>query len=290
MSSYCPQCGNLVVPGAQHCTQCGATLSADVPTTVQPAVPPAVVPPGMMAGPPTAPPGAPPPGSFPTPGAPGGEPPKPGPNIALIVAVAVLATLVVVGLVALLLTRSGGDDDPVTTLPPETLTTPSTSTTTSTTTTSTSTTTSTTSTTSTTTTTAPPPVTPVPTGDVLDQPAGLLCRDLESRGFSYSAAVDYWRFHGQPERMDADRNGIPCETVFPRSDVIAYWGATPQDEFNSLPAGLMCADLADRGFSYADAVAYWFATGAPDRMDADLNGIPCETVYSGDEIDFYWFG
>lgn len=282
MSNYCPQCGNLVVAGSQHCTQCGTPLTAaGAPTAVQ-----AVVPPGAVPGPPAVPPGPPPPGAYPVPGAPGGEPPKPGTNTALIVAVAVLATLLVVGIVAVVLTR-GGDSDQVTasssTVAPTSA--PS-STTTSTSTTSTSTT---TTSTSTTTTTAPPP-TSAPTGDVLAQPAGLLCRDLQGRGFSYSAAVDYWRFHGQPNRMDADRNGIPCETVFPRGDVIAYWGAIPEDEYNSTPAGLKCADLEARGFSYAEAVAYWFATGAPDLMDADLNGIPCETVYSGDEIDFYWFG
>ena len=213
MSNFCPQCGNLVVAGAQHCTQCGTPLtSAGAPTTVQSAVPP-----GVAAGPPGGPPGPPPPGAYPVPGAPGGEPPKPGTNIALIVAVAVLATLLVVGIAAVLLTR-GGDSDEATastsTLAP---TSTSSSTSTSTTSTSTSTT-----TTSTTTTTAPP-ATSAPLGDVLDQPAGLLCRDLESRGFSYSASVDYWRFHGQPNRMDADRNGIPCETVYPASEVQDYW-------------------------------------------------------------------
>jgi hypothetical protein len=50
-------------------------------------------------------------------------------------------------------------------------------------------------------------------GDVRRQPAGLFCRNLLSRGFSYVAAIDYWRMHGQPNQMDADRNGIPCETV-----------------------------------------------------------------------------
>jgi hypothetical protein len=156
-------------------------------------------------------------------------------------------------------------------------------------------------TTTTSTTTAPPttaaPVTgstlPPPTtalGDVRALADGLFCRDLRAQGYSYSAAVDYWRVHGQPNRMDEDRNGIPCETVYPRGDVIAYWGATPDAEYNSVPAGLKCADLAARGFSYPEAVAYWFATGAPDLMDADLNGIPCETIYSQAEVDAYWFG
>lgn len=145
-------------------------------------------------------------------------------------------------------------------------------------------------------TTAAPATTPVTTpsgpGDVRDEPAGQFCRDLDAKGYSYSAAVDYWLIHGQPNQMDADRNGIPCETVFTRSDVVAYWGTYTWVEPLpvGLPGGLLCKDLAARGIGYPDAVAYWFAEGAPDRMDADLNGIPCETVYSGDDVIDYWGG
>lgn len=70
-------------------------------------------------------------------------------------------------------------------------------------------------TTASTTTTAAPISTTL--GDVRNQPPGLFCRDLRAKGFSYSAAVDYWRNNGQPDQMDADRNGIPCETVYPNA-------------------------------------------------------------------------
>ncbi len=46
-------------------------------------------------------------------------------------------------------------------------------------------------------------------------PSGLFCRDLAADGYSYAAAIEYWRVEGMPDRMDADRNGIPCETVHP---------------------------------------------------------------------------
>jgi hypothetical protein len=46
------------------------------------------------------------------------------------------------------------------------------------------------------------------------------------------------------------------------------------------PGGLLCADLADLGYSAKEAVDYWFYWGGPDLMDADLNGTPCESVYS----------
>ena len=90
--------------------------------------------------------------------------------------------------------------------------------------------------------------------------------------------------------MDADRNGIPCETVYPRSAVSAYWGSTDVPEYSGVPAGLLCRDLKARGFSYAEAAGYWFATGSPDNMDADRNGIPCETVYPASEVEDYWIG
>jgi hypothetical protein len=127
-------------------------------------------------------------------------------------------------------------------------------------------------------------------GDVRDLPAGLFCRDLDARGYSYSAAVDYWRVHGQPDQMDEDLNGIPCETVYPASSVTAYWGdelPAPQG-IESLPGDLFCRDLNAQGFGYSEAVDYWFLHGAPDRMDEDLNGIPCETVYPPADVRAYW--
>ena len=54
--------------------------------------------------------------------------------------------------------------------------------------------------------------------------AGLFCRDLAGLGYDYSAAVAYWTREGRPDRMDADRNGIPCETVYDSAMVVAFWG------------------------------------------------------------------
>jgi hypothetical protein len=47
---------------------------------------------------------------------------------------------------------------------------------------------------------------------------------LAADGYSYEEAVQYWLVDGSPNRMDADRNGIPCETVYDRGAVLAYWG------------------------------------------------------------------
>jgi len=197
----------------------------------------------------------------------------------LAIVMVTLGVVVVVGAVvagAFLLGRSSGDDGAAST------TTASTSTTAT--------------TVPTTETTAPPATAPTTTalGDVRTQPAGLFCRDLRAKGFSYTAAVDYWRIQGQPDQLDADKDGIPCETVYPTADVLAYWGTlgvTPTlrpTTVYDLPPGLLCKDLRDRGFDVYDAIAYYLNWGEPPNMDADGNGVPCETVYS-DAWDV-WFG
>lgn len=74
-----------------------------------------------------------------------------------------------------------------------------------------------------TTTAAPTTTTSLP--PVAGLEAGLFCRDLHAGGHDYESAVMYWAREGNPDRMDADRNGIPCETVYPAADVLAFWGS-----------------------------------------------------------------
>ncbi len=113
---------------------------------------------------------------------------------------------------------------------------------------------------------------------------GLFCRDLAGMGYGFAAAAAYWLAEGAPDRMDADRDGIPCETVFPEDYEDFLGVAIGEGE------GKLCADLgfSDDGEGYLRAVAYWMLEGAPDRMDADQNGIPCETVFSAGAIDEFF--
>ena len=75
------------------------------------------------------------------------------------------------------------------------------------------------------------------------------------------------------------------------------------DIYDRTPTGLFCRDLDDDGaggfFStccgtprgnYFRAVLYWFMEGMPDRMDADRNGVPCETLFPADVVDAIWRG
>ena len=114
--------------------------------------------------------------------------------------------------------------------------------------------------------------------------SGLFCRDIAGMGFGFSEAVAYWMAEGAPDRMDADGNGIPCETVFPEDFESFLNAAIGEGE------GKLCRDLGfpDDGSGFQRAVAYWLIEGAPDRMDADRNGIPCETVFSASAIDEFF--
>lgn len=117
---------------------------------------------------------------------------------------------------------------------------------------------------------------------------GLLCRDLQDRGYSYSAAVTYWQREGQPDRMDKDRNGVPCETVYTVSDVVARFPelAATRRSADDLSSGYLCRDLKAMGYDVYTAIDYFYYEDEPSRMDEDLDGIPCETVYP-EVVDLY---
>lgn len=291
-----------------------AAVDADAPTVAQPAAP-APPPPPQPLGVPAPTPGVPTPVAAPGAGVPGRPevPPVPPPafqpqggtgpipavgtpgypgypgvptgaapsNRGLWIALAILSTIVVIGaVVAAVLLLRGSDTTTSGTLPATSSPTSSSSSST------------TTSLPATTApavtapaTTAPPPQT-VPTVGSL--PGGLYCKDLAARGVGYSDAVRYYKREGYPDRMDADGNGIPCETVYSASAVQDYWGTVRTGSTLGLPSGLMCKDLHNRGLDYGSAVEYWIADGFPDRMDADHNGIPCETVYSASEVRAFW--
>lgn len=117
--------------------------------------------------------------------------------------------------------------------------------------------------------------------------AGLSCAQMKARGYSYAQAVNYWRQQGYPSRLDADNNGIPCETVYSAASVRNYWAGRAGYD-GGIPSGLYCKDLMARGYSYGEALGYWRAEGYPSRMDADNNGIPCETVYPASAVRKYF--
>ena len=81
-------------------------------------------------------------------------------------------------------------------------------------------------------------------------PVGLKCKDLVARGLTYDDAYEYWNLHGHPPLMDADSNGVPCETVYPASVVAAYLHAhglgapTPTAPAPTTPAAGPCTTAA----------------------------------------------
>ncbi len=104
---------------------------------------------------------------------------------------------------------------------------------------------------------------------------------MYSAGYGFTDALAYWVREGMPARMDEDGDGIPCETVYPSADIDAV---LTFDAGAAIAAGEVCRDVNAAGYGFTDALAYWVREGAPARMDADHNGLPCETVYGWDEI------
>lgn len=120
-------------------------------------------------------------------------------------------------------------------------------------------------------------------------PHGLYCRDIVSDPWvSPRAAFLYWLIEGSPDRMDADHDGIPCETVFPEI-VLRGFLEDPYLLDDGTPAGLTCEDLRWVRPYYRQSVAYFFAEGSPDRLDPDGNGVPCEGAgYEDEPWDLEW--
>jgi hypothetical protein len=72
---------------------------------------------------------------------------------------------------------------------------------------------------------------------------------------------------------------VPTTAVVTSTTLVDPW---------RLPDDLFCRDLIDLGYAYPEAVLYWSLVERPARMDADANGIPCETIYTRDEVVAFW--
>jgi hypothetical protein len=104
-------------------------------------------------------------------------------------------------------------------------------------------------------------------------------------GYSYPAAVEYWRLEGYTDRMDADLNGIPCETVYPRSDVVAYWGDYGWDDstfdyLDTIPSGLSAVTRRYR-LQLQRGRRLLVLDGLPDHMDETSTASPARPSTAG---------
>jgi hypothetical protein len=83
-------------------------------------------------------------------------------------------------------------------------------------------------------------------------------------------------------------DGAPWPDAYPAGAFCRDLAAPPRDSPREIRDGRTLDPSPDYHLSYGLAVWYWYAEGRPDRMDADLDGIPCETVYDSDEIAAFW--
>lgn len=112
----------------------------------------------------------------------------------------------------------------------------------------------------------------------------LLCKNLKSRGYNFAEANAYWELEGKPDRMDADGNGIPCQTVYPLSQIhIIYPGAEQPPPVQPAPAATTEAAPSQVYYQNCDAVRaagkdplYTGDPGYDSHLDRDGDGIACE--------------
>lgn len=74
--------------------------------------------------------------------------------------------------------------------------------------------------------------------------SGHSCQQLKTRGYGYSDAVAYWERWAGPPRMDADKNGIPCESVYAAKNVAKFFGRGVK------PSGSLPSESCDVGPNY----------------------------------------
>ena len=117
---------------------------------------------------------------------------------------------------------------------------------------------------------------------------GNLCRDLmTSERFSadYFSVVAYWFLEGQPDRMDADRDGIPCETVFGLWDIAGFWDGTPSEEATNIHFGFV-TDVGESGSGYELTIDYAFFLGG---MEANLAAEAAGEIAPGEGVPNDYF-
>ena len=106
-------------------------------------------------------------------------------------------------------------------------------------------------------------------GAVFTEPAGLFCKDLRAKGYRYAESEDYWQAHGHPDNMDADKNGIPCETVYAADEVSRFWAqpVVGADGFSTLTPENQ----------YASNVEIYFEHHTADEATDDLANLGSAT-------------
>ena len=118
--------------------------------------------------------------------------------------------------------------------------------------------------------------------------SGLYCRDLideEIYASNYFGAVGYWFRDGRPDRMDADKDGIPCETVYSLASISDFWWGTPLEAVIDIHFGYI-TDLTPTGPPYELTIDYAIMLGG---MEANLAAEAAGDIQPGEGVpnDFF---
>jgi hypothetical protein len=118
--------------------------------------------------------------------------------------------------------------------------------------------------------------------------SGLYCRDLideEIYASNYFGAVGYWFREGRPDRMDADKDGIPCETVYSLASISNFWEGTPREADTDIHFGYI-TDLTPTGPPYELTIDYAIMLGG---MEANLAAEAAGDIQPGEGVPNDYF-
>lgn len=141
-------------------------------------------------------------------------------------------------------------------------------------------------------------------------PEGMYCRDLASQdldvalfysdpGFSEDGffwSLVYWSLEGQPDRMDADHNGIPCETLYDPAVVAAVLEGGPIGGHEPpplgmalLPDGLGPVDFGTEAETAVESMIYLLGPADSDITShrSEVGAPPGGACYGGYACDEY---
>lgn len=122
--------------------------------------------------------------------------------------------------------------------------------------------------------------------DILAEDAGL--SGLPTPELEYFGALLYWFMEDMPARMDADNNGVPCETLVPASVVSAVWaGGYVEGKAAPLDVAIVgkWEGTATVPAGWGDIGNVWFDFRSDGTYSVRHDGTESGGLYWGDDTD-----
>ena len=123
-------------------------------------------------------------------------------------------------------------------------------------------------------------------GETLDKGAVLTCRPAPEPAEGQFPLLTVLVLDGAGT-VAVSQAGVEHPVLAPDNGLYARSGLYCRDVLGESD---LTRELTDPNLRYFGSVLYWFMEGMPARMDADGDGIPCETLSAPDVVEWLWNG